>query len=337
MKRQIAVLLFTAVSGAVCQQRPELPLASAAATERGTADSTSKAPLVKETLAVNDQVIISTNDVAGIGDKPIRIDLDGTVTLPLVGKIRAEGLTIEQFQKELVDQLRVYVRSPQVSVKLLAARSGSILVSGAFKNPGVYSLPARRPLLEVLSIVGGLQPNAARMIKITRRLDRGGIPLPSAIEDPVLKVSTATVNLNRLVENPGAAEDIFIEPSDVLSAETAGTVYLTGEVLRAGAFELVDRDSVGVAELISQAGGFSREAAPDKSKVLRQILNGSKRAEIPVNLVSILDGRTVDFPVLPNDIVVVPRSKGKSAAIKSVLRIAVPTVVTTLIYVAIRD
>ena len=121
-----------------------------------------------------------------------------------------------------------------------------------------------------------------------------------------------------------------------MSAAPAGTVYLTGEVLKTGAFELADRDSIGVTELISQAGGFGRDAAPDKAKILRQILNGSKRAEIQVNLESILDGQTVDFPVLPNDIVVVPRTKGKGTAFKSALRYVVPTLATTLIYVALR-
>jgi protein involved in polysaccharide export with SLBB domain len=42
-----------------------------------------------KTLSVNDQLVISATSVEGIGDKPYRVDADGTLTLPLVGKVRA--------------------------------------------------------------------------------------------------------------------------------------------------------------------------------------------------------------------------------------------------------
>jgi polysaccharide export outer membrane protein len=335
VRKRLAVLLLSAVSGAICQQRPEsLP---PAASVLGAQDDASgnKAPQLMQTLAVNDQLVILASDVDGIGDRPFRVELDGTVTLPLVGRVRALGLTVEQFEKELVGQLGSYVRSPRVSVKRLATRADTIVVAGAFRNPGVHPLSERRPLLDVLSAVGGLQPNAARTIKITRRFT-GRNPLPSAVVDPETGASTATVNVSRLIEDPSARDDIVVEPHDVLFAGPAGVVFLTGEVLRPGSFELAERDSFGVTELVSLAGGWGRDAAPDKTKILRPILNGSRRAEIPVNVKSILDGRLADFRVLPNDIVIVPRSKGKARAFRSVAMYIVPTLATTLVYVALR-
>jgi len=91
-----------------------------------------------------------------------------------------------------------------------------------------------------------------------------------------------------------------------------------------------------VTELISLAGGLGRDAAPDKTKILRPILNGSRRAEIAVDVKSILDGRLDDFPILPNDLVVVPRSKGKARAVGRALMYVAPAVGTTLLYVALR-
>jgi polysaccharide export outer membrane protein len=336
MRKRLAVLLLFAVPGAICQQRLESLPPAASVLDAQDGASGNQAPQLKQTLAINDQLVILASDIDGIGDRPFRVELDGTVMLPLVGKVRALGLTVEQFEKELIAQLGVYVRSPNVSVKRLAARADTIVVAGAFRNPGVYTLSERRALLDVVSAVGGLQPNAARTIKITRRRNGGRSPLPSAVEDLETGVSTATVNVSRLIENPSARDDIIIEPHDVLFAGPAGVAFLTGEVLRPGPFEFAERDSLGVTELISLAGGLGRDAAPDKTKILRPILNGSRRAEIPVDVKSILDGRLADFPVLPNDMVVVPRSKGKAHALRTVVMYVVPTVATTLVYVALR-
>jgi polysaccharide biosynthesis/export protein len=288
-----------------------------------------------DVLAVNDQIAISATDVEGMSDRPFRIEPDGTVTLPLIGKMRAEGLTLDQFRKDLLERLAVYVKTPRVSVAVLAERRDTIVVSGSFKNPGIHPLPARRSLLDVVSSVGGLQSNSAK-IRITRRIERGKIPLPSATMDAEGRFSAVVINFTRLVGNPGSPEDIGIVAEDILSTDPPGTVYLTGEVMKSGPFQLDNRESIGVTELISMAGGFNREAAPSRAKVLRTILNGSKRAEIPVDVASILDGRSFDFPVQDSDIVVIPRAKGKGAAAKTALKYVVPGLVSTVIYVAVR-
>lgn len=334
MLRRMGVLFLAAVSVLMCQQpRESPPPALSQAAEPGQ-----KGTAVKDVLRINDQLIIFASDVPGMNERPLRIEPDGTVTLPLVGRVRAEGLTVDEFRKELVDQFKLYVRSPEVSVKLLlaeAAAADTVVVAGAFRNPGVHSLTGRRTLLQVVSEVGGLQPNAGTAIKVTRRLDRGRLPLPSGTEDPVSNVSTVTVNYNRLIENPSGPENLIIEPNDILTAEPSGSVFLTGEVLRPGPFALNERESVGLTELVSQAGGFSRDAAPEKTKILREILNGSKRAEIAVDIRSILDGHSYDFPVQSNDIVVVPRRRGGGAVVKSVVLYAVPVVASAFVYRAL--
>jgi polysaccharide export outer membrane protein len=292
----------------------------------------------KQTLSVNDQLVISATDVPNIGDRPYRVELDGTITVPLVGRMRAQGLTLEQFEKELTSQLALYVRSPRVSVKRLsetAPAAQTIIVAGAFKNPGVYTLAERRSLIDVLSSVGGLQPNAARMIKITRRLDGEHTPLRDGVENSTLRVSTTTVNVSHLMENP-AKHQILIEPNDVLHAGPSGIVFLTGEVLKPGSFELLERDSYGLTELILMGGGLKNEAAPDQTKILRPILNGSRRAEIFVDVKSIFAGKQADFAVMPNDMVVVPKNKSKTQALKTAARFVIPALATTLIYVAVR-
>jgi polysaccharide export outer membrane protein len=329
VRKRLAVLLLLAVPGAICQQRPESRAPAASVVRAQDDASGSGAPQPTQTLAINDQLVVFASDIEGIGDRSFRVETDGTVMLPLVGRVRALGLTVEQFEKELIGQLGVYVRSPNVSVKRLTARADTIVAAGAFRNPGVHTLTERRTLFDVLSTVGGLESGAARTIKITRRIEGGRSQLPSAVEDRETGVSTATVNMSRL----STRDDIIIEPNDVLFAGPAGVVFLTGEVMRPGSFELAERESFGMTELISLAGGLSRDAAPDKTKILRPILNGTRRAEIPVDVKNILAGGLADFPVLPNDMVVVPRSRGKAQVfLRPVVTYVVPAVSMVLVY-----
>jgi polysaccharide export outer membrane protein len=294
----------------------------------------------RDVLKVNDQLLISAKDVPGMVDRPYRIDSDGTVTLPLVGKVRAEGLTLPEFEKELITQFGVYLRTPQISVKQMEstpdiAANNTFVVAGSFKSPGVYPLADRRGVLDVISAAGGLQPNSSRSIRITRRIAGSRNPLPGGAQDPQAGTTVASVNLTRLIENPALREDVLIEPGDVLYAEPA-VVYLTGQVAKPGSFDLIDRESLGVTELIALGGGLTRDAAPQKAAVLRPILGGARRAEIPVDAKSILAGRQTDFRILPGDIVLIPPGKSVARAVGKIALIAIPALVATGIYAATR-
>jgi protein involved in polysaccharide export with SLBB domain len=73
-------------------------------------------------------------------------------------------------------------------------------------------------------------------------------------------------------------------------------IYVSGEVMRTGGYDLNDRDSLGVTQVIVMSGGFSREAKPEAAVVLRPVLYTARRAEIPVNLKLVLAGKANDFP-----------------------------------------
>ena len=125
-------------------------------------------------LGPNDQILLRVPEAEELNDKPFRVDPDGNVSMPLVGIVRASGQTVAQFEAALTEQLKTYVKSPRVTVSVIQFRSDPVFLVGAFQKPGIYSLNAlQRTVVEMLSGVGGLQPNASRRIRITRRLDQG--------------------------------------------------------------------------------------------------------------------------------------------------------------------
>lgn len=283
-------------------------------------------------LGPNDQIMIRVADAEEFDDTPFRIDDGGELTLPLVGKVRASGLTVAQLEGELTTQLRTFVRNPQVQITVVQFRSDPVFLVGAFQRPGIHPLQGRRKLLDTLTAVGGLLPNASRRVRVTRRLEIGRIPLPTAVEDPRAQVSTVEINLNRLMEEVNPAEDFEIEPFDIITAQPAGAILVNGEVNSPGAFELNQRDSISVIQLISMAGGLGREAAPEKARILRPVLDTTRRAEIPVNLRRILEGKDNDVPLLANDLLFVPRNTSPWASFGRITWIVIPALITTTLF-----
>jgi polysaccharide biosynthesis/export protein len=286
-------------------------------------------------LGANDQILIRAFQVQEIGERPYRIDMDGNVDLPLVGTIKAGGLSVDQLEAELVKRLATYVRNPQVSVTVAQYRSEPVFFVGAFQRPGIYPLQGRRTLVEMLASIGGLQPNASRRITVTRNLEYGPIPLPTAVTDKANNTSTVEISMGSLRDQVNPAEDIVLQPYDQISVSRAEMIYIGGEVNRVGAIELGERDSLSVIQAISMSGGLARDADLEKAHILRPVLNSSKRAEIPVNLKLILAGKTNDYPLLPNDLLYVPRSTRVLSALGRYAPYIIPTALSLIITLAV--
>lgn len=259
-------------------------------------------------LGPNDQVLIRAPEAEEIDNRPFRVDSDGNINLPLVGRVHAAGMTLQELEADLVRRLREYIREPQVFVQIVQYRSEPVFFVGLFAKPGVYPLQGNRTLIEMLSAVGGTLPNAARQIKITRQLEYGPIPLPDAIVDPQKKISTVEISLGSLSQNLSPEENILLQPYDQISVARAEMVYVNGEVARVGGQELGERDSLSIAQVLTQAGGFTANAKKDKVRILRPIEGTSRRAVIEVNVAQLFEGKALDVPLLPGDIVYVPRS-----------------------------
>jgi polysaccharide biosynthesis/export protein len=259
-------------------------------------------------LGPNDQIQIRAPEAEEIDNRPFRLDGDGNINLPLVGRIHAAGMTILELEADLVRRLREYIREPQVFVQVVQYRSEPVFFVGLFARPGVYPLQGNRTLVEMLSTVGGLLPNADRHIKITRQAEYGTIPLPDAIVDTEKKISTVEISLGSLRQNLSPAENILLQPYDQIAVGRAEAVYINGEVSRIGSQELGERDSVSIAQVLSQAGGFTVNAKKDKVRILRPVEGTSRRAVIEVNVADLFNGKGIDVPLLPGDIVYVPRS-----------------------------
>jgi polysaccharide export outer membrane protein len=268
-------------------------------------------------LGPGDQLVFHVVDLEEINDKPVPVDLSGFVRLPMAGRIKVSGLTVRQVEVELAARLKTYLLQPDVSVSVAEFRSQPVSVLGAVRNPGVQQVQGRKTLIEMLSSAGGLDTTAGSSLKVTRRLEWGRIPLPNAVDDATGQYSVAEVSVKALLEARNPAENILVKPSDVISVPKAETIYVIGQVLKSGGFVLNDKEEISVLQALSMAGGLDRSAQPQNARILRRVSSTSARVEVPVDVKKILDGKTSDVHMEPEDILFVPASAPKKAAIRA--------------------
>jgi len=85
-----------------------------------------------------------------------RVNLDGTVTLPLIGKVVVGGLTAIESEALIADRLREnFLQDPQVNVHIEEYSSQRVTVTGAVKNPGVYALTGPVTLVQAIAMAEG--------------------------------------------------------------------------------------------------------------------------------------------------------------------------------------
>jgi polysaccharide export outer membrane protein len=265
-------------------------------------------------LGPDDQIVIRALEGLDVGDKPILIGTNGNITLPLIGRVQAAGLTVEQLETELVSRLKPFVQEPQITVTVTEFRSQPVSVLGAVATPGVIQLRGSKTLYEVLSLAGGPRETAGSTISITRLLENGPIPLPGAGPDPTGRYNTAELDTQEVIDGKNPAANIEIKPHDVISVSqgNARMIYVVGDVQHAGAFNLGGQHTLSVLSAISLAGGLGRTAKPEKARIFRPVPDRPKPEEIAVDIKQLLAGKAEDIGLRPQDVLVVPTSSRKS-------------------------
>ncbi|MBN8920632.1 MAG: polysaccharide export protein [Rhizobiales bacterium] len=98
------------------------------------------------------------------------VDAGGSVTMPLIGAVRARGATTQELAAAISSRLRQgYIREPHVAVEVEAYRPFFIL--GEVTHPGQYPYVANMTVETAVAIAGGFTPRAQKgAVRITRNV-----------------------------------------------------------------------------------------------------------------------------------------------------------------------
>jgi polysaccharide export outer membrane protein len=269
-------------------------------------------------LGPGDVFVLEIADLEELNGKAHRIDKDGTVTLPLVGRMKAAGYTLPEFEEELDRRLLDQLKEPHITVTVTEILSQPVTVLGQVNAPGVHQLRGPQTLAGVLSMAGGLKPDAGYRVTITRKISAGKLPLPGAYEDIDNKVITGEVSLNDIVEAKNPAMNIEVVPFDVVTVPRAKIVYVMGEVRKQGGFTLDTKNTISILQLLALAEGTTPNAKKTKAVVMREEPGSDRRSEIPVDLTRVLNGKDPEMMLGPNDILFVPHSTAHVVTVRTI-------------------
>ncbi|MDY6838787.1 MAG: polysaccharide biosynthesis/export family protein [Thermodesulfobacteriota bacterium] len=242
----------------------------------------------------------------------LTISEEGTVTLPFLGKVQADGLTVDLLTQEITAGLAAdYFVDPQVILSVVDYRSKRVYILGEVKSPGSYGMERENPtLIELISMAGGATERRGKKAFVLRgaydHVAAGG-----EIDELVEKRDPMAVDLQRLLERGDLTANVRLEPDDVVYIPprafvdiAQSKIYVMGHVKNPGVYEF--QDGITALNACLLAGGFAKFAAANRATVTRD--NGEKKTVIKIDLNDVKHGKADDMVLKPGDRVYVPKS-----------------------------
>lgn len=274
-------------------ERPARPASPALAPERAAVAADYR-------IGPDDELSVSVLQAPELNGTS-RVSQQGSISLPLIGGVRASGLTASELESAIEEQLGSrFIKNPEVTVLVTEIRSRPVSVVGAVVRPGVVQVGGETSLLDVISMAGGLRDDAGDTAVVLRKAE-GESAAP--IE----------VRLKPLLESRDPGLNVAIRPGDVVTVRVAEVVYVVGAVKKPGAFAMQGNDRLTVLQALALGEGLEPTAA-QKDAIVVRTSEGGAREEIAVDLNALLKGRRPDVPLRAHDVLFVPTSGGKVAA-----------------------
>ncbi len=229
-------------------------------------------------------------------DQTVRVADDGSITLPLLGKLQAAGLTkgaLEALIAKLLEER--FVRNPQVTIFVKEYQSKKVAVSGAVKKPDTYEMLGEKSLLEMISLAGGLDKDLGKEIIIFRPREDG--------------TERISIDLDQLVYEGDPGLNVPVLPGDIVYVPSVELVriFVTGAVKSPNLYEVPRSEPITVLKAVTLAGGTTDRASQSKVQIIRTTPDG-KRVTIAVNLKKVKRGKAQDPVLEKDDLVLVPES-----------------------------
>jgi polysaccharide export outer membrane protein len=128
---------------------------------------------------------------------------DGNISLPLIGDIQAEGLTVDDLKKEMNRRMGEYIQEPSVSVSVSEINSLKIYIIGEVRAPGEQDLISYTTVLHAIARAGGFTDFAKRnKIQIIRTQGNEKIKIK--------------FNYNQVIKGKKLDQNIPLRPGDVI-------------------------------------------------------------------------------------------------------------------------
>lgn len=258
--------------------------------------------------------VLSLTIIAG-GEEQAKADLvvsnAGEVNIPFIGKVKAAGLSLSDFEQKIFVPLeRDYFVKPQIYLLITEYHSLSFFISGAIRQPGMYEMDFTPTVMDLIAKAGGVlseRGNIAYILPGTKRVafDKDGNALETSEKNP------KTIDLIELLDRGDMTGNSLLTTGDTIyiphgnKLNQSGTkIYVEGEVKSPGVFDY--QPGLTALAVCIMAGGFDKYAAPSRTRVIRNEVDG--QVIIKIDLEKVTTGDLGDQVLKPGDRIHVPET-----------------------------
>ena len=240
-----------------------------------------------DTISLN---LTDTDDL----DNSYLIDQEGMIDLPFIGKVKLDGLTLNEAQNILMDVIKDFYKNPDLQINIEEFNSSKVYIVGAVRNQKTINLDQKPIKLIEAAIEANFNPSAADKLYGTKGFLRR--------DNEVYKI-----NLKNAFSGLDEKENFYLKKNDVIFIDrNSDAIHVFGEVSKPGVY--FPNLGYSLTELISTSGLNQLTANAKKVYVIREKFNSFLEVDVfqldirnPVNLIA---GRK--FMLQSKDIVFVP-------------------------------
>ncbi len=241
-------------------------------------------------LGSGDRLAINVFGESGMDNLIVQVDGAGEIQLPMVERVEAAGLSLNELQARLKEEYAAHFIEPWVVVQLHEPLSRPLYLLGEFNRPGIVHMTSDMNLIQALGAGDGLSDRAytrgARLIRDNQ---------------------IAAVDINSLLNRGRMDQNIWLQPNDTIFVPGLDDlrIFVFGAVSQPGAQD-VTNGPLTLADAIARSGGpRPAQANLEEIRVIRT--HSPVYGELfVVDLTRILDGLAPDMPLEPGDIVYLP-------------------------------
>ena len=240
-----------------------------------------------DTISIN---LTDTDDL----DNSYLVDQEGMIDLPFIGKVKLDGLTLNEAQNILMDVIKDFYKNPDLQINIEEFNSSKVYIVGAVRNQKTINLDQKPIKLIEAAIEANFNPSAADKLYGTKGFLRR--------DNEVYKI-----NLKNAFSGLDEKENFYLKKNDVIFIDrNSDAIHVFGEVSKPGVY--FPNLGYSLTELISTSGLNQLTANAKKVYVIREKFKSFLEVDVfqldirnPVNLIA---GRK--FMLQSKDIVFVP-------------------------------
>ncbi len=298
-------------------------------TDKSIATNTSQADLAVMPDA-EDRYRIGPGDILDIrifnrpnlSREAVRVEGNGMIRMSLIDtEIQAACKSEGELAKEIASRYTKFYRNPQVDVFVKEYHSKQVAILGAVNEQSRFELQRRIRLLDLLTYAKGPTSKAGQTINIVHSPPSLACQKSTPAPEDVTAAFSSYKLSDTLRGDPKA--NPYIEPGDIITLPEADQVYVVGNEFTPLTIPL--NEPVTLSRAIAMAGGLKQDSKKDKIRIVRQEPGTATKKELFVDLSAIEKKRAEDVALMPNDIIDVSASAGKSL-LRSLLGTVVPSV-----------